>query len=74
MLSKFITVVFEKDYKLLQQAVGEELGGVGDDAFSGSGKFEFICGAASLSVADVDCERVGGKCAWRCQDKAYCCR
>lgn len=60
MLSKFITVVFEKDYTLLQEAVGEELGSVGDnDAFSSSGEFEFICGAASLSVTDVNCEPVG---------------
>lgn len=62
MISEFITVVFEKDYSLLQQAVGEELGGVGDnEAFSSSCKFEFICRAASLSVTiNVDCELVGG--------------
>lgn len=28
---KFITVVFEEDYILLKQAVGEELGGVRDN-------------------------------------------
>lgn len=46
---------------LLQQTVGEELGGVGDnEAFSSSGKLEFICRAASLSVTiNVDCEPVG---------------
>lgn len=32
---KFIAVVFEKDYSLLKQAVGEELGGVRDNEFGG---------------------------------------
>lgn len=32
---KFIAVVFEKDYSLLKQAVGEELGGVRDNESGG---------------------------------------
>lgn len=33
--SKFIAVVFEEDYFLLKQAVGEELGGVRDNESGG---------------------------------------
>lgn len=32
---KFIAVVFEKDYSLLKQAVGEELGAVRDNESGG---------------------------------------
>lgn len=40
---KFITVVFEGDYSLLQQAVGEELRGIKDnEVFSSSDEFKFV--------------------------------
>lgn len=61
---KFIAVVFEEDYFLLKQTVGEELGGVRDNESGGGGarpsKFRFVYGDISRSVTIRACDAKRG--------------